>query len=120
MKILKNHIEMDKKDHFKEIFRMIDDVNEPIDLEEVILRTIQKQESSRLQIMRYRTIGIKALVLSIILIVILGILFSLPSNVRTVQHSIITYTSISLMLIILFIQLELGRTKIFNNLKNNL
>ncbi len=111
---------MEDKDHIKEILGNIDQVNEPIDLEGVILRAIQEQESSKVQIARYKVNGIKALKVSGILIVVLGILFSLPSSVRTVEHSIITYTSIILILLVLFIQLEMGRTRIFNNLKNNL
>jgi len=120
MKKSENPIKMEDKDHLKEILVKIDEVNEPIDLEVTILKAIQKQESSKLQIARYKAKGIKALVVSGILIVVLGILFSLPSNVRTIEHSIVTYTSIILILLVLFIQLEMGRTKIFNNLKNNL
>lgn len=120
MKKLKNPIKMEDKDRLKEILGKIDEVNEPIDLEEAILKTIHKQESSKLQIARYKAKGIKAFIVSGILIVVLGFLFSLPSNVRTVEHSIVTYTSIILILLVFFIQLEMGGTKIFNNLKNNL
>jgi uncharacterized membrane protein len=111
---------MDDIDHLKKIFGKIDHVHEPIDMEEVILRAIHKQESSTLQIARYKAKGIKALMVSGILIIVLGFLFSFPSNVSTVENSISTYTSIILILLVLFIQLEMGRTKIFNNLKNNL
>ncbi|MFS4447865.1 hypothetical protein [Maribacter sp. 2307UL18-2] len=111
---------MEDKDHLKEILGNIDQVNEPIDLEGVILKTIQKHESSKVQIARYKANGFKAIIVSGILIVILGILFSLPSSVRTFEHSIVTYTSIVLTLLVIFIQLEMGKAKIFNNLKNNL
>jgi protein-S-isoprenylcysteine O-methyltransferase Ste14 len=111
---------MEDKDHLKELLWTIDEVNEPIDLEGVILKAIQQQESSKLQIARYRANGIKALIASGILIIVLGILFSLPSSVRSVEHSIVTYTSIILVLIVLFIQLEMASTKKFNHLKNNL
>lgn len=111
---------MEDKDQLKEILRSIDQINEPIDLEEAILKVIQKQESSKVQIVRYKSKGIKALIVSGILIVVLGILFSLPSSVRTFEHSIVTYTSIIITLLIIFIQLEMLKTKIFNNLKNNL
>ena len=111
---------MEDKDHLKKILGKIDKVNEPIDLEGVILKAIQKQESSKLQIAYYKAKGIKAFMVSVILIVVLGILFSLPNSVRSVEHSIITYTSIILVLIVLFIQLEMGGSKLFNNLKNNL
>jgi hypothetical protein len=117
---LKNPIKMENKDHLKEILGNIDKINEPIDLEGAILKVIQKQESSKIQIAHYKAKGIKALIVSGILIIVLGILFSLPSSVRTVEHSIVTYTSIILILFVLFVQLEMGRTKIFNNLKNNL
>jgi hypothetical protein len=111
---------MEDKDHLKEILGNIDQVNEPIDLETVILKAMQAQKRSKVQIARYISNGKKALIVSSMLIVVLAILFSLPNSVRTVKHSIVTYTSIILILLVLFIQLEMGRTKIFNNLKNNL
>lgn len=120
MKTLKNPIKMENIDHLKEILGNIDQVNEPIDLEMVILKEIQAQERSKVQIVRYKTNGIKALIVSGILIVVLGILFSLSSNVRSLEYSSVMYTSIALVLLILFVQLETGETKIFNNLKNNL
>lgn len=111
---------MEDKDHLKVILGNIDQIYEPIDLEGVILKAIQEQESSKVQIARYKANGLKALIVSGILVVVLGILFSLPSSVRTVEDSIITYTSIIITLLVIFIQLEMGKTKIFNNLKNNL
>lgn len=84
------------------------------------MKVIQKKESSKLQIARYKSKGIKALIVSGILIVVLGFLFSLPSNVLTVEHAIEAYTSIILVLIVLFVQLEMGVTKIFNILKKKL
>ncbi len=111
---------MEDKHHLKEIFGKIDQINEPIDLEAVILNAIQKEEFSKAQIARYKAKGLKALIASGILVIVLGILFSLPNSVRSVEHSIVTYTSIIITLIILFILLEMGRTAIFNNLKNNL
>ncbi|GEM_PF-5422550 len=111
---------MEDKDHLREIFGKIDQINEPIDLEAVILNAIQKEEFSKAQIARYKAKGLKALIASGILVIVLGILFSLPNSVRSVEHSIVTYTSIIITLIILFILLEMGRTAIFNNLKNNL
>jgi hypothetical protein len=111
---------MEDKDHLKEIFGKIDQVNEPIDLERVTLNAIQKEENSKAQIARYKAKAIKALITSGILIIVLGILFSLPSSVRSVEYSIVTYTSIILVLFVLFIQLEMGNSKIFNKLKNNI
>ncbi|WP_437395390.1 hypothetical protein [Flagellimonas lutimaris] len=111
---------MENKDHLKEILKNIDEVIEPIDLEGVILNAIQKEEHSKVQIAHYKAKGITALVVSGILMIILGILFSLPNRVRSFESSIVTYTSIVLTLLILFIQLEMGRARIFNNLKNNL
>ncbi len=111
---------MEDKDNLKEILGNIDQINEPIDLEESILKTIQEQENSKAQIARYKANGFKALILSAILVLVLGILFSLPSSIRTLEHSIITYTSIVLTLLVIFIQLEMSKTKIFNNMKNNL
>lgn len=111
---------MEDKDHLKEILKNVDQINEPIDLEGVILKTIKEQESSKVQIARYKANGFKALIVSGILIVVLGILYSLPSYVRTVEHSIVTYTSVIITLFVIFIQLEMSKSKIFNNLKNNL
>ena len=111
---------MEDKDHLEEILGKIDEVNDPIDLEGIILNAIRKEENSKAQIARYKAKGINALVASGILIIVLGILFSLPRSIRTVEYSIVTYTSIVLILFILFIQLEMGSTKIFNNLKNNI
>ena len=41
---------MKSKDHLKEIFGKIDEVNEPIDLEGAILKAILKRENSKVQI----------------------------------------------------------------------
>jgi len=111
---------MEDKDHLKEILGKIDEVNDPIDLEGIILNAIRKEENSKAQIARYKAKGIKALVASGILIIVLGILFSLPSSVRSVEYSIVTYTSIILVLLVLLIQLEMGNSRIFNSLKNNI
>lgn len=111
---------MEDKDHLKVILGMIDQINEPIDLEVVISKAIQEQENSKAQIARYKANGLKALIVSGILVVILGMLFSLPSSVRTIEHSIITYTSIIIIQLIIFIQLEMGEKKIFSSLKNNI
>jgi hypothetical protein len=111
---------MEDKDHLKEILGKIDQVNAPIDLERVILNIIQKEEKSKAQIARYKAKGTKALIASGILIIVLGILFSLPSSIRSFEHSVVTYTSITLILFVLFIQLEISRSKFFNNLKNNI
>ncbi len=105
---------MEDKDPLKEILSNLDQINEPIDLEDAILKTLEKQESSKAQIARYKANGFKALILSAILVLVLGILFSLPSSVRTLEQSIITYTSIVLTLLVIFIQLEMSKTKIFN------
>lgn len=111
---------MEDRDHLKEILGNIDQVNAPIDLEQIILKAIQEKERSKVQIAHYKANGVKALIVSFMLIVVLGILFSLSDSVRSVKHSIITYTSIIVVLIVLFIQLEIGASKILNNLNNNL
>lgn len=119
MKKSKDPIKMEDRDHLKEILGKVDEINESIDLEGAILNTIQKEEKTKAQIALYKAKGLKALITSGVLIIVLGILFSLPSNVSTLEYSIVTYTSIILVLIVLFIQFEMGLTKIFNNLKNN-
>lgn len=111
---------MEDKDHLKEILGCIDHINEPIDLEAVILKTLQEQERLKNQIARYKANGIKALIVSAVLIVILGILFSLPNSIRSLEYLTIMYTSIVLALLVLFAQLETGGIKLFNNMKNNL
>ena len=111
---------MEGKDHLKEILGNIGQVNEPIDLEQAILKSIQTQEDAKAQITRYRANGAKALIASAILTVILGIMFSLPGSVRSLEHAMITYTSIVLILLVLFVQLEAVGTKILNSLKINL
>ena len=111
---------MEDKDILKEILKGIDGVYENVDLESIILNSIQEQEKSKIRIYRYKDKGVKSLIVSVILIVILGILFSLSIKMSTVENSIVTYTSIILILIVFFIQIEMGGNKIFNNLKNNL
>jgi protein-S-isoprenylcysteine O-methyltransferase Ste14 len=111
---------MENKDYLKEILGKIDEVNEPVDLEEAILKTIEQQESIKLQITRYQARGTTALLVSAVLIVILGVLFSLPSSMGTTTRSITSFAGLSLALLILFIQLEMGGAKIFNQIKNYL
>ncbi len=111
---------MEEKDHLKEILANIDQLHEPVELQGIILNVIQKEESSRAKIAQYKARGFKALILSGILIIVLVVLFSMPNSVRSLEYSIITYSSMILVLVVLFIQLETGSTKIFNNLKNNL
>lgn len=111
---------MENKDHLKEIFCNIDQINEPIDLEAVILKSIKEQERVRSQITRYKINGIRALSVSVVLVIVLAILYSLPNSVQSFEYSSIKYISIILTLLVLFVQLEMGGTKLFNNLKNNL
>lgn len=110
---------MEDKDQLKEIFGKIDQIHAPIDLEGVILNSLQKEENLKANIARYKAKGTKALIASGILSIVLGILFSLPNSTRSLEHSVVTYTSIILILLVLFIQLEMGRTKFFNHLKKN-
>lgn len=109
---------MDNNDRLKEVLEKIDNVNAPIDLEDVVMKAIREQESVNNRIASYKAKAYKALTVSVILTMTLGILFSLSSNVHSIEHYVITYSSIILVLIILFIQLEMGRTKIFENHKN--
>ena len=110
---------MEYKDHLKEILAKIGQVNESIDLEEIILNAIQKEEYSKAQIARYKRKGIKALVASVILIIVLAIQFSMPSSVRSVEYAIIIYTSLILVLFILFVQIEMGNPINLTDLNNN-
>ncbi|WP_139828014.1 hypothetical protein [Marivirga sericea] len=108
---------MNKEDHLKDIFREIDNVNDPIDLEERVLGAIATQESLQGKIGHYKAKAMMALKLSVGLIAVLGILFSFSTNVRTMEYSIVTYTAVILTLIILFIQLEISRTRTVKNHK---
>ncbi len=104
---------MESKDLLKEVLGNIDQMNAPIDLERIILKKIQAEENSKIQIARYKAKGMKAFIASGILILVLAILFSLPGGVRSVEHAIITYTSIILVLLVFFVQLEIGSARIF-------
>ncbi|MFK7936753.1 MAG: hypothetical protein AB8G22_24785 [Saprospiraceae bacterium] len=111
---------MEEKDHLKEILGSLDQINAPIDLEAAILKSIQQQEIRQAEIARYQANGFKGLIISAVLITILGILYSLPSSVASIEFASVTYTSIPIVLLLLFIQLEMGGSKIFHYYKNNL
>ncbi len=106
---------MEQKDPLKEILDGIDQVHESVDLEHVILKTIKKQDMRQLQIERYKSNGIRAMYVSSILTVILAILFSMPDSVLTIERSIVTFSATTLVLLILFVQVELGKSKVFNH-----
>lgn len=110
---------MKDTDHLKKVFGKLDQIHEPIDMEEAILIAIAKERTLKAQIAKYRAYGKKSLLVSGILVAILGILFSRPSSMKSMEHAILTYTSIGLVLIVILIQLEAGGSKIFNQLKNN-
>lgn len=110
---------MDDNDHLKVLLNDIDRIHAPIDLEAAIIKAIRKEERSRHQIEQARARGVKALLGSGMLTVILIILFSWPAHVRSVEHAVLTYSSISVALTLLFVQLEIGRGKLFNDFKNN-
>ncbi|TLF45281.1 hypothetical protein [Maribacter aurantiacus] len=110
---------MKDTDHLKEVFGKLDQIHEPIDLEETILTAIEKERTLKAQIAKYRSYGKKSLIVSGILVAILGILFSRPSTRQSMEHTILAYTSIGLVLVVILVQLEAGGSKIFNQLKNN-
>lgn len=110
---------MKDTDHLKKVFGKLNQIHEPIDMEEAILTALEKERTIKAQIAKYRSYGKKSLLVSGMLIAILGILFSRPSSMQSMEHTIITYTSIGLVLVVTLIQLEAGGSKIFNQLKNN-
>ena len=110
---------MEDNDYLKEILGKMDQIHEPVDFEKTILNTLQKEQKLKTKIAAYKSRGKKALLVSGILIIVLGILFSIPSNHKAMKQTVITYASISLVLILLFFQLEVGSSKIFNQSKNN-
>ena len=97
----------------------IEQINEPIDLEAVILKTIQEQEVLKKQIARYKARGVKALFVSILLTLVLAILYSYPSSSPSAEYASIMYVSITLALFMLLIQVELSGIRSLNQLKNN-
>ena len=109
---------MDNKDHLKEILDITGQIHEPIDLEAVILKSIQEKEYFKNQIAKYKTNGVRALLVTAVLIIILAIFYSLPDSVQSFEYSFIKYTSIILVLLVLFIQLEISGTHIFNSQRN--
>lgn len=109
---------MKNEDHLKEILSRIDEFDIPFDMEQNILLKIKKYEKIKLQIANYRAKAKKVMLVSILLIIVLGILFSLPRNFSTVENSIITYSSVVVVLIVLFIQLEISNTNNLNIQKN--
>lgn len=106
---------MEEKDPLKALLGNLDQVNQSIDLESVILKSIEQQELRKSKIKRYRTKGNQALKFSLVLIIVLGVLFSLPDNVSSFQKAVFTYFSITLMLLILFVQLEVSGKFLLNN-----
>ncbi len=110
---------MDEKDDLKEILNGIDQLHTPVDLEGAILQKIAEEERIKAQIARYRTNGLRALWASLVLTVILAVLFSLPNSIQTAEYAIMTYASVGVTLLVLFVQLEMGRTNGLNHLKTN-
>jgi hypothetical protein len=106
---------METEDNLKKILGKLDLVNDPIDIESDVLKAITENEISKNKIADYKSRGVKALKISAFLIILLGMLLSMSSSLRSLEHSIATYSSVILVLIILFIQLEIGGTKVFDN-----
>ena len=110
---------MEDNDYLKEILEKVDQIYQPIDFEKDILNTLQKEQKLKTKIAAYKSQGKKALLVSGILIIVLGILFSTPGNHKAMEQTVITYSSISLVLILLFFQLEVSSSRVINQLKNN-
>jgi len=106
---------MEDKDQLKEILSNINQINDPIDLETSIMQSIQKEALAEQKIAKYRKQGILGLVISFTLFILLVFIYSF----KTVESTNLKYTSIAVCLILLFAQLELGRFKIINQIKNN-
>jgi len=117
LKTQENLIKMENEDHLKEILKCINQVNGPIDVESEVLQKIREYEKYKDKIAKYKANHIKALVMSGVLIMVLVLLFSLPSNIRTVEYSVSTYVLVLIVLIVIFIQLEMTHVKLFKNLK---
>lgn len=111
---------MEDKDHLKEILENVTQIHESIDLESVVLGVIEQQERSKAQIARYKANGFKALIVTGILLIILVLLFSRPDALRSMEYTVLTYTSVTLALLTLFAQLEMGERNIFNHPEKNL
>jgi hypothetical protein len=110
---------MEGKDQLKEILSNINHINEPIDLEASIMQSIQKETLVKQKIANYRKQGIRGLIISFILVIILVGIYSFSSGVETAECARLKYTSIVTSLIFLFAQLELGGLQLINQIKNN-
>ena len=110
---------MENKDQLKEILSNINQINEPIDLEASIMQSIRNEELTKLKIKNYRRQGIRGLVISFILVLVLVCIYSFSKNFQSLESASFKYTSIVACLILLFAQLELGGLQFFNLFKNN-
>jgi len=106
---------MKDKDQLKDILNNIDSINKPINLEDVIMQSIRKDELIKDKITNYKKQGIRGLIISFILVIALVLIYSL----QTVGDVNLKYTSIGTCLILIFAQLELGGLKFINQIKNN-
>jgi len=110
---------MEQKDELKDILRTLNQLHAPIDLETRIISSIQKQENLKAQAERYMTQGIRALIVSFLLLVILIISFYFEAS-TSFQDRTLKYASIIISLLVLFIQLELaGLTYYLKNTNEN-
>lgn len=110
---------MKTKDELKDIFKGINQLNDPIDFEHSILESIRNQELQKEQIKKLKERGIRGLILSLTLIVILGVLYSFQGEFQSQECQNIKYSSIVIALFVLFMQLEMGGFKHIINFKNN-
>ncbi|GAB5555277.1 MAG: hypothetical protein Sapg2KO_48680 [Saprospiraceae bacterium] len=111
---------MEDKDQLKDILGNVTQIDKSIDLESVVLDIIEQQERSKVQIARYKANGFKALIVTAILLIVLVLLFSRSDVLRSMEYTVLTYTSITLALLTLFAQLEMGERNIFNHPEKNL
>lgn len=106
---------MEDKDQLKEILSNINHINDPIDLEASIMKSIERSELVKDKIANYKRQGIRGLIISFILVIALVLIYSF----QTAEDANLKYTSIAACLILLFAQLELGGLKFINQIKNN-
>jgi len=110
---------MEDKDHLEEILGRVDQINDPIDLEMGLMQMIQERKSREDQISRFKLNGFKALCVSVVFLVILGVLFSLPNNVQSQKYAVINYAWVCLLLLVLFVQMEMGGKRFLLNLRSH-
>ncbi len=99
---------MVNEDQLKDILGRIEGFDKSIDLENTIMESIKVQEELRERIERYKTKGLRGVIVSIVLLIVLGVVYSLPSSAPSFDSRSFEFVSIIIGLLVLMAQLELS------------